>query len=154
MIELGGHLYRGKAINRDPEGYYRSSYKNGEWVFGLLSKYEPDFDVAEMTDETGISRIDVDIKTIGKVTTINGVRFGEGDIVETSKNKQGTEKAYGTVKFGRFEEGDSRYFYIGYYIEWYKCPSYRKSVGWWATERDLKIVGNIYDNPDFYDNQI
>lgn len=29
-----------------------------------------------------------------------------------------------------------------YYQEW------RKSIKWWLTERDLKIVGNIYDNPE------
>lgn len=43
------HLYRGKAINRDPNRTYRTEYKNGDWVFGLLSKL--DKYGAEMTNE-------------------------------------------------------------------------------------------------------
>ena len=30
-------LFRGKAINRD-EGYHRTEYKNGDWVYGLLTQ--------------------------------------------------------------------------------------------------------------------
>lgn len=30
-------LFRGKAINRD-KGYHRTEYKNGEWVYGLVTK--------------------------------------------------------------------------------------------------------------------
>lgn len=54
------HLYRGKAINRDPNRTYRTEYKNGDWVFGLLSKL--DKYGAEMTNEDGVTRIDVDPK--------------------------------------------------------------------------------------------
>ena len=31
-------LFRGKAINRDPNYEYRTSYKNGDWVYGLVYK--------------------------------------------------------------------------------------------------------------------
>lgn len=30
-------LFRGKAINRD-SGYHRTNYKNGDWVYGLVTK--------------------------------------------------------------------------------------------------------------------
>lgn len=31
-------LFRGKAINRD-KGYHRTEYKNGDWVYGLLTRH-------------------------------------------------------------------------------------------------------------------
>lgn len=31
-------LFRAKAINRDPDREYRTDYKNGDWVYGLISK--------------------------------------------------------------------------------------------------------------------
>lgn len=141
--------FRGKVINHDPDGCYRSNYKNGDWVVGLLSKYEEDFDIAEMTNEVGISGIDVDIKSVGMVTRVNGIQFGEGDIVEVSADLQEKEKAHGIIRFGEFTHYNEDIF-TGFYIEW--CGKYyqewRKSIKWWLTERDLKIVGNIYDNPE------
>lgn len=47
-------LFRGKAINRD-EGYHRTDYQNGEWVYGLVTKlYDEQFKKlpAEMTIQT------------------------------------------------------------------------------------------------------
>ena len=63
-------LFRGKAINRDPNYEYRTSYKNGDWVYGLVSKlHDERYDFpAEMTNEIGVSGIDVDYRTIGEWT--------------------------------------------------------------------------------------
>lgn len=141
-------LFRGKAINRDPNREYRTNYKNGDWVFGLLSKFD-DYG-AEMTNEDGVSRIDVDPETVGRVTKINEILFGEGDIIEVSASRDGEYKAHGIIRFGEFEDYNGNVF-TGFYIEWqgenYKY--HRKSIKWWLKERDLKIVGNIYDMPDF-----
>lgn len=79
-------LFRAKAINRD-KGEHRTDYKNGDWVYGLVTKkYNKEFEAlpAEMSDGYA-SRIEVDHETIGEFTGIldkNGNKIFEGDIVE------------------------------------------------------------------------
>jgi hypothetical protein len=77
-------LFRAKAINRVEGREYRTNYKNGDWVYGLLSK--PYIEVgeyssaAEMTNTSGISDIEVDHETIGQFTGLtdkNGVKIFE-----------------------------------------------------------------------------
>lgn len=31
-------LFRAKAINHDPDKEYRTNYKNGDWVYGFVTK--------------------------------------------------------------------------------------------------------------------
>lgn len=130
-------LFRGKAINRHEGRVYRTKYKNGDWVYGLLEKqYGKRFELpAEMRNTDGVSGIDVDYKTIGQFTGLydkNGQRIFEGDIVRC-KNYHGTVEGYiGYSKSGVY----FLYCISGYSDEYlFNCT-------------DIEIIGNIYDNPE------
>lgn len=92
-------LFRGKAINRD-KGFHRTIYKNGEWVYGLVTRlYDERFETlpAEMRDIDGVGGIEVDYNTIGQYTGLtdnNGTKIFEGDIV---KIQIGNIIKYGSV---------------------------------------------------------
>ena len=84
-------LFRAKVINRD-KGYHRTNYKNGDWVYGLITRlYDERFEnlPAEMTDENGVSRIEIDHSTICQFTGLidrNGDKIWENDIVRLDED--------------------------------------------------------------------
>ena len=124
-------LFRAKAINRN-KGYHRTKYKNGDWVYGLLTKlYDEQFEnlPAEMTNEYGVSGIEIDHKTIGQFTGLldkNSNKIFEGDIV---KDIAGRMKAVE--------------FYNGRYYPFISFPEYTC----WNTD-EVEVIGNIHDYPE------
>lgn len=144
-------LFRGKAINRD-SGYYRTTYKNGDWVYGLLTRYyDKRFEnlPAEMKDLSGVIGIEIDHNTIGQYTgqpDKNGVKIFEGDIVK------GT--AYSATRIGVIVWIDEissfgvRHVNAPNPTAWenssiLRCVSLGKT-----DEFAAEVIGNIHDNPE------
>lgn len=135
-------LFRGKAINREDGFNYRSNYKNGDWVYGLITKkYNEKYDLAaEMTNEIGISGIEVDYKTIGQFTGLtdkNGVKIFEGDIVKTYDPDDSPAEVV-------YDESETQY---GIVIDniYYCLGEHFRGI-------DLEVVGNIHDNPELIED--
>ena len=101
---------------------------------------------AEMTDINGISRIEVDYKTISQYTgmnDINGNKIFEGDIVHC---KARIDRAN---MFITFEDGK----FVMVLCEEFK--THKRGLGHYEIECfDKEVIGNIYDNPELIDKAI
>lgn len=142
-------LFRGKAINREDGFNYRSNYKNGDWVYGLITKkYNEKYDLAaEMTNEIGISGIEVDYKTIGQFTGLtdkNGVKIFEGDILKISEGNDEDDYVIRKV-----------YAYRGVLCVDYWTPDWDfNALAFLDNDNGyvFEIIGNIYDNPELIED--
>lgn len=117
-------LFRGKVKLPINLRGHQTSYRNGDWVYGLMNSNE------------SVRGVFVDRNTIGQYTGLtdkNGTKIFEGDIVQTLNFKT----AFNVDKFSvRFVQGN---FYV--------CLA---STIWTLRScyEDVVVVGNIYDNPE------
>lgn len=90
--------------------------------------------------------------TVGQYTGLtdkNGKRIFEGDIVFDA-----FENHYGVVAYGDYKNpfnSDEWTHNFGFSIDWKTGNGpdlLRKDLGYWITEVDARVVGNIHDNPD------
>ena len=130
-------LFRGKAINHN-NGYHRTNYKNGDWVYGLITRlYDERFRMlpAEMTDIKGVSGIEVDYKTIGQYTGLtdkNGKKVFEGDIIR--KTNEGRHPQIFTANI-------HTNFRVNEEVYYSPCDHFTESC-------EYEIIGNIHDNSE------
>ena len=143
-------LFRAKAINRVKGNFYRTKYKNGDWVYGLVSKLNKEYDIGslpmEMTNTDGISGIEVDYNTLGQFTGLtdkNGKKIFEGDIVLFEDECAGnyeyhdcTEKRCGVIDY------DCGQFFLTNRI----AVEMEDLI--YDNELDGEVIGNIHDNPE------
>lgn len=137
-------LFRGKAINRHKGGGYRTKYKNGDWVYGLLERhYNERFKFpAEMRNTDGVSGIQVDYKTIGQFTGLcdkNGKKIFEGDIVRHIQKYEISGEVESTA--------------VIIWNEAYSCWSVeylngRVTVFLGCEHSKIEVISNVYDNPE------
>lgn len=135
-------LFRGKRID------------NGEWVKGMLVRYNSNFEAANIADENGLLYA-VKTETVGQYTGLtdkNGKKIFEGDIVKDVTVP--VQCGIGIVKFGKYEtrikfslKDDNYSYHIGVYIKWNKTLNfYRHDLAFWNEK--IEVIGNIHDNPE------
>ena len=141
-------LFRAKAINRD-KGFHRTSYKNGEWVYGLVTRlYDERFEnlPAEMTDINGVSGIEVDYNTISDFTGLtdkNGKKIFEGDIVKVQDDIWGSPFCNGIT-------GKVVYDETAFFIEPKNVMETQRLFNECAV---YEVIGNIHDNPELLEGE-
>lgn len=134
-------LFRAKAINRT--GNERTDYKNGDWVYGLITSLNDDRFPnipAQMTNTDGISGIEVDYNTIGQYVEsvdCHNVKIFEGDVILDEVGKKHIV-LFDTDRCGYypFAHGDG-------------CGCCERNTLW--TSEMQEVIGNIYDNPELMD---
>lgn len=133
-------------------GVFRGKRKdNGEWVEGFFTcatdccgrSYF--IDVPRKDPDDSNHRYEVDSETVCEFTGLtdkNGVKFFEGDIIKYETPGY-DDVVYGTINFGEYA-----IYNIGFYISWLNNLFIRQDLGFWLKQREIVIIGNIYDNPE------
>ena len=146
-------LFRAKAINRDPNREYRTNYKNGDWVYGLIERiYDERFPniPSSMIDQYGVSNIDVDYKTISEYTGLtdkNGKKNFDGDIVKCY-DKNVDESFCAIIMFGN----PNGFYNYGWQLKPIGETDFNVDILCWVDMEDtgayIEIIGNIFENPE------
>lgn len=132
-------LFKAKAANREKGRSYRTRYKNGDWVYGLLTDPKNYLGFAEMTNTNGVSGIEVDPETVCQWTGLvdkNGVKIFEVDILHSDYGEN--YKVFYTTKSCSFMaeciQGNAP-----------MLGNYRMGECWSNT---IAVIGNIHDQKE------
>ncbi len=144
-------LFRGQATNRELDLPYRTKYKNGDWVYGLLTCVKNYNGFSEMTNTDGIVGIKVDKNTVGQFTgkvDKNATKIFEGDVFQLEDD---------IVAVVIFSDGCFRLEEYGLCGTWTESGYDECGGGYgiiecepidWYFLKDMEIIGNIHDNPE------
>ena len=92
--------------------------------------------------------IEVIPETVCQYTGLKDKEIWENDILMLS---DADKVFYGVVVFGEIPESLNYRSHLGFYVDWKDKKIkgiYRCDLLFWVKERNTKVVGNIFDNPD------
>lgn len=128
---------------------------NGEWVEGYYLKYtkllngEIEHRIF-VSDSDGIMWYEVHEDTICRyagLTDKNGNKIWENDVCYYD------DMDVCVVRFGEYDN-NTGHKHVGFYTAWRKYKDmYRSDIGFWVKERELEVIGNIFDNPELLENE-
>lgn len=137
---------------------------NGEWVEGYLffivdTPYiicdgETMCMDGENTDLYATEWYEVDEKTISQYTGLidkNGNKIWEGDVYEYWGPKERFVVRYGTYTHSNTEFKNTN---IGFYADWQIETTMRKDLLFWVKNRDINLIGNIFENPELLEGGV
>lgn len=123
---------------------------NGKWLMGGIIERDDKAYIVGISKKLRIDGVEVDPNTICQYTGLtdkNGNEIWENDVVNYKNESVGYDKN-GIVKFGEYHSGfDGNANHIGFFIEW-NSDCLRKDIGFWAKNRELEVIGDIFDNPE------
>lgn len=57
------------------------------------------------------------------------------------------------VRFGEYDN-NTGHKHVGFYTAWRKYKyMFRSDIGFWVKERELEVIGNIFDNPELLEGR-
>jgi len=133
---------------------------NGEWVEGYLVRFCDRYGGLgfEIIAEAGIYydgspnyiSHEVDENTICQYTGLtdkNGQKIWENDVVKY--DSEDDLKLCAVVKYGEYDNCGNMDCYLGFYMDWSDTRFWlRKDIGFWTKNREVEVIGNIFDNPE------
>lgn len=116
---------------------FRGKNKNGGWVKGFYTKSPSG--VVRISPTTMQAPKDVDPNTVGQYTGLadmHGVKIWEGDIVQYYGGGWDEEDGPGVIEW---DQGTARFTIVnnGLTVDFDNCDG-----------NEVKVIGNIYDNPE------
>lgn len=153
-------LFKAKRIDNGEwvEGYY---YKISETTYCFKEDYErkpvPEhhYILQERMTDWGLPnqmvQIEIDPKTLCQFTGLtgkNGNKIWENDII-----KYHFGEIYAPIKYGYYQNcfDSQKTEHVGFYVDWMGSKCLRKDLGYWIDMVYAMPVGNIFDNPEFFE---
>lgn len=137
---------------------FKAKTESGKWIEGDLIHYESgEMAIVEKPfskyghEATEIAgRTKVIPETVCQYTGLtdkNGNRIWENDICRyIDANECRIKEETFVVKYGRYAELGN--INMGFYIDWIKTDYYRSDLVFWVENKNVEVIGNIFDNPE------
>ena len=121
---------------------------NGEWVEGdLIHSFDGENRFA-ISNAAGLYEIvPYTICQYTGLTDKNGNKIWENDVCYYD------DIDVCVVRFGEYDN-NTGHKHVGFYTAWRKYKyMFRSDIGFWVKERELEVIGNIFDNPELLEGR-
>jgi len=116
---------------------FKAKTCNGEWVQGLLAHKDNKWYISNKAGQPFAFEVRPDtICQYTGLTDKNGNKIWENDIIKYITNEN--TEPIGTVIWDKAE----------FRITWKADRALRMDLFFWAEEREIKVIGNIFGNPE------